>query len=75
MDFGRYLKTYTDPPGKAALQPHRQADVTSDLYDGRTVTMPVVAVAVAPGWVCVRQQLGAEVQWLAWVPADRVRPR
>lgn len=75
MHYGYQLKTYTDPPGKVALEPYRSANVTSDLYDGRTVTIPVVAVAVAPGWVCVRQQLGDERHWLAWVPADRVRWR
>jgi hypothetical protein len=74
MDFGRYLRTYGDPPGKVALKPPA-GDGHSDLYDGRTVTLPVVAVAMARGWVCVRQQLGPEQQWLAWVPADRVRGR
>jgi hypothetical protein len=74
MDFAGHLKTYTDPDGKETLYPSRSAIVTSELYDGTTVTIPVMAVAKAPGWICVRQTLGNDRTWLAWVPADRVRP-
>ena len=75
MDYGDRLRTYTDPRVTEPIEPSRTAVVTSDLYDGSTVRLPVMAIAKAPGWICVRQTLGNDRTWNAWVPADRVRPR
>lgn len=75
VDYGTRLKNFTDPRETEPLDPWRSAVVTSELYDGSTVTIPVFAIARAPGFICVRQTLGNDRQWLAWVPADRVRPR
>jgi len=81
MYFDGYLRTHGDPDGQTPIEPYRSATVRSELYDGQTVGLPVVVVARAPAppapaeWVCVRQTLGHDRHWLAWVPADRVRAR
>lgn len=75
MYYANRLRTYTDPRVTEPFEPWRQAIVTSELYDGRTVTVPVWAIARAAGYICVRQTVGPERYWNAWVPADRVRMR
>lgn len=61
------------------LYPTRLGVVTSDTYGGDVVSVPVAVVSRAPAppaaadWLCVRQALGPERHWLAWVPAEHVR--
>lgn len=61
------------------LVPMRFGTVTAETYGGRVVTVPVAVVSRAPAppaaaaWLCVRQTVGPEQNWLAWVPADCVR--
>lgn len=75
MHYARWLVNHGEPEGQEPITPVRAAVVRSDLYDGSTITLPVLAVAKAPGWVCVQQTVDPSRQWLAWIPADRVRPR
>ncbi|KQY43900.1 hypothetical protein [Cellulomonas sp. Root137] len=78
MDFQRYIRTLGDPTGATPVEPYRSAVVRSDLYSGVVTGVPVVVVSRAPAppapadWLCVRQTLGPNRHWLAWVPADRV---
>lgn len=79
MDYSRWIRTHGDPAGQTPVEPYRFAVVTSELYGGEVVGIPVAVVSRAPAppesasWLCVRQTLGPEHHWLAWVPADRVR--
>ena len=81
MDFEHYLRTYGDPTGQTPVEPTRFGTVRCETYGGGVVTIPVAVVSRAPAlpavaaWVCVRQTLGNDRHWLAWVPADRVRAR
>jgi len=45
VDYGNRLVNLTDPPGQVVLSPMRFAVVTSELYDGTTVSIPVAVVA------------------------------
>ncbi len=81
MDYSRWIRMHGDPPGQTPIEPYRSATVRSDLYSGETVGIPVVVVSRAPAppspaeWLCVRQTLGHERHWFAWVPAERVTAR
>jgi len=81
MDYSRRLVTHPEPVDMVTLMPTRFGTATAVMYGGDVVTVPVAVVSRAPAppaaaaWVCVRQQLGPEQVWLAWVPADRVRAR
>jgi len=74
MHYGSWVVNHTDPDGQVPIDPPRAAVVRSELYDGTTRTLAVMAVSRAPGWVCVCQTVGDGRVWHAWVPADRVRP-
>lgn len=80
VDYSRRLVNMTDPAETVNLNPPRHAVVTSETYGGATVSLPVVVIQRSPAppahaeWLCVRQRLEAELEWLAWVPAERVRP-
>jgi hypothetical protein len=74
MEYGNRIVSHADPQDVTAIDPPRSAVVTSELYDGSVPTLPVWAVARAAGWVCVKQRIGPEQHWVAWVPADRVKP-
>ena len=79
MDFDRYLRTHPEPDGMTELDPMRFAAATGQTYGGATVSIPVAVVFRAPAlpaaaeWLCVRQTVGDNRHWLAWVSADRVR--
>ena len=81
VDFDRYLRTNPEPDGMTELDPMRFAVVTGETYGRATVSIPVAVVFRAPAppapatWPCIRQSIGPEQHWLAWVPADRVRAR
>jgi hypothetical protein len=72
--YSRWIATHGDPRSSRTVEP-RAALVTSELYDGSTVTLPVMAIAVTDALVLVRQRVDVERHWLAWVPRDRVRVR
>ena len=71
--YASWLATYGDPRSTRLIAP-RTALVTSDRYDGTTVTLPVRAIAVSDAFILVDQRVDAERHWLAWVPRERVRP-
>jgi len=79
VDFTRYLRTHPEPAGITELSPMRFGTVTAETYGGNAVSIPVAVVSRAPAppapaaWLCVRQTLGHDRHWLAWVPADAVR--
>lgn len=75
MHYGNRIVDHADPKDVEPIAPPRLADVTSDLYDGTTPTLPVWAVARSREFICVRQRVGSELDWYAWVPRDRVTPR
>ncbi|WP_258724578.1 hypothetical protein [Cellulomonas sp. NS3] len=58
----------------APVVPARPVRVTTRLHDGSTTTLDVEVVARAPGMVRIAQDRGVEPAWLAWIPADDVRP-
>ena len=72
-DFSGWIVNRGDPKQQMRIDPPRPAVVTTQVYDGRTLTLDVIAVARAPGFVCVEQQLPGR-SWFAWVSADDVRP-
>lgn len=45
MDYGHRLRTYIDPRTTEPITPPRHAIATSELYDGTTAGIPVVAIA------------------------------
>jgi hypothetical protein len=81
MDYAHQIRAHSEPVGMVSLDPMRFGTVTAATYGGDVVTIPVAVVSRAPGppapaaWLCVRQTLGHDRHWLAWVPADRVRAR
>ncbi|WP_156387937.1 hypothetical protein [Cellulomonas sp. Root137] len=79
MDFATHIRTHAEPRGMTTLVPMRFGIVTAETYGGQVVTVPVAVVSRAPAppasaaWLCVRQAVGPDRHWLAWLPADRVR--
>ena len=80
MDYARRIIDFPTPPGPVPIDPPRAATVTATCYDFTVRTYPVMAVERAPGppelatWIRVRQTLGPDDEWLAWVRAESVRP-
>jgi len=73
-DYRRWIITHGHRPGARTITPTPAlADV--ELYDGTRAQLEGHVVAVAPGWVCVRQDVGAGREWLAWVAAGDVQRR
>jgi hypothetical protein len=75
MEYGNRLVNHADPKDVEPIAPQRNALVASELYDGTTPTLPVWAVAKSRDYICVRQRVGSETDWFAWIPRDRVTPR
>ncbi|QHT56050.1 hypothetical protein GXP71_08135 [Cellulomonas sp. H30R-01] len=80
MPYAHLIRTHAEPVLMTPLSPMRFGVVAAETYGGEVVTVPVAVVSRAPAppesaaWLCVRQTLGDDRHWLAWLPADRVRP-
>lgn len=71
--YGNLVRTHADPGPHLLIHPPRPALVTTDLYDGRILTLELAVIARTRMHVCVRQERAGHAPWDAWVPSDRVR--
>jgi len=62
-----------EPRPQTPLDPPRAGVVTSQTYGGDTVTLEVLVVSRSGPWLAVRQDTPDWPEWIAWVPAERVR--
>ncbi|MGY4643637.1 hypothetical protein ACVW07_001470 [Cellulomonas sp. URHB0016] len=67
MNYGNRIMNHADPKDVEPIAPPRNALVTTELCDGTTPTLPVWAVAKSSHYICVRQRVGSELDWFAWV--------
>ncbi|MBO1751724.1 hypothetical protein J4G33_07910 [Actinotalea sp. BY-33] len=72
--YWSWLVNHGEPRPQTVLPQPRRAVVTTNTYGGHEVTAQVYAIARAPGYVCVRQDIAGRAPWNAWVPEERVLP-
>lgn len=73
-DCSACLVNHGEPPGAVMLLALRRALVRAELYHGETVILELDVIALAAGYVCVRQDRTGRPPWLAWLPADDATP-
>nr|WP_297429809.1 hypothetical protein [uncultured Actinotalea sp.] len=73
--YSSWVVNHGDPSGATRmLERPRRAVVDARTYGGHRVRLQLYAIATAPGWVCVQQDLQDRAPWNAWVPARTVTP-
>lgn len=73
--YSSWVVNHGDPGGATRmLERPRRAVVDARTYGGHRVRLQLYAIATAPGWVCVQQDLPERAPWNAWVPARTVIP-
>ncbi|MBC7306796.1 MAG: hypothetical protein H5T80_07650 [Dietzia sp.] len=74
-DYSSWVVNHGDPAGATRmLERPRRAVVDAVTYGGHRVRLQLYAIATAPGWVCVQQDLRDRSPWNAWVPSRTVTP-
>lgn len=74
MDYSSWLVNHGQPQHVKMLDRPRRAVVIAPTYGGHQVTLQLYAIARAPGYVCVQQDLRDRAPWNAWLPAEQVTP-
>lgn len=73
--YSSWVVTHGDPPQRPQMiEPARRCVADVMTYGGHRVRLQLYAIARAPGWVCVQQDLRDRAPWNAWVPARQVTP-
>ncbi|NCT90269.1 hypothetical protein GXB85_04780 [Cellulomonas sp. APG4] len=69
-----WLVTSPEPRPQKMLPEPRRAVARARTYGGDLVTAQVYAIARAPGFVCVEQEIPGRAPWNAWLPERAVTP-
>lgn len=73
-DYSSWIVNRADPRDSRMFDTPRRAVVRTTTYGGHRVTLQLYAVARAPGYICVRQEISGRAPWSAWVQESEVTP-